>query len=388
MKKPTILLVGLGDLGSVVLEFLAREEQIGRIVVVSRNETRGIARCNLARLGAVAQGYSPSIEFTPLDITDKKSVIEVVRRELPDIILTTATMQTWWLPDLLPPERAARVRGAGFGMWLPVHLTLTLKLMEALRDLPYEGITLTAPFPDVVNCILGCLQLAPTCGVGNLDEIVPKVRILAAERLEVSVKEVNVLLVAHHAFESVAFGEPFKQIPPYFVRIEHDGQDVTEHVRAEELLLGSYPIPPGPVSHFLTAGCTLRLIRAFLSKRDVLTHVPGPEGLPGGYPVTVSREGLKLVPVKGLTREEAITINERSHRFDGIERIEADGTVVFCPESVEALRAELGYECERLAPEEAEERANELVSRFREYTRRHGVHLEPTGGVRYVLRNQ
>lgn len=226
--KPTVMLVGLGDLGSVVLELLAREKQIGRVVVASRNATRGIARCNLARLSATA----------------------------------------------------------------------------------------------------------------------------------------------------------------YFLRIEHDGQDVTEEVRAEELLLGLYPIPPGPVIHFLTAGCTIQLIRAFLSERGVLIHAPGPEGLPGGYPIIVSREALNFAPIEGLTLEEAIAINERSHRFDGIERIKNDGTVVFCSEAAEVLRAELGYECKRLSPGEAEERAKELVSRFQEYARRCGVYLKPSGGAAYALRNQ
>jgi len=373
--KPTIMLVGLGGLGSVVLELLAREEGLGRIIVGSRNAARGTARCNLARLGAMAQGYAPDISFVSLDLNDKDAVAEIVHRESPDIILSTATMQTWWLPDLLPPEQAAVIKGAGFGVWLPVHLTLTLKLMESLRDAAYPGVTLTAPFPDVVNCVLGCLDLAPTCGVGNLDEIVPKVRLLAAERLEAPLDAVRVLLVAHHALESVVFGKPTGEIPPYFLRVEYGGQHVTEAICADELLLAPYPLPSGPVTHFLTAGSAVRLIRALLSDSEALLHAPAPNGLPGGYPVVVGSSGVRPAPIEGLTLAEAIAINERSHRFDGIERIETDGTVVFCPEATDVLRIELGYECDRLAPDESEERAKELITRFREYAERHGVHF-------------
>ena len=364
-----------GDLGRVVLELLAREEGLGRIVVSSRNVARGIARCNLARLGAMSQGYAPSISFIPLDLNNKKAVAETVRKQAPDIILSTATMQTWWLPDLLPPEQAVVIKSAGFGVWLPVHLTLTLKLMEALRDADYPGVTLTAPFPDVVNCVLGRLDLAPTCGVGNLDEIVPKVRLLAAERLGAPRRAVRVLLVAHHALESAVFGEPTGEIPPYFLRVEYRGQDVTEAIRADELLLAPYPLTPGPPTHFLTAGSTVRLIQALLSDSGALLHAPGPNGLPGGYPVIVSRSRVQPAPIEGLTLAEAIAINERSHRFDGIERIEADGTVVFCPEAADVLRVELGYDCDQLAPYESEERAKELIARFREYAERYGVRL-------------
>lgn len=371
--KPTIMLIGVGGLGSVMLEFLAREDCVGQIVACDLNEERGIAHCNLARVSAVAQGYNPSIGFIPLDINNKAAVIETVQKEKPDMILSTASMQTWWLPDLLPPEQAALIKSAGFGVWLPVHLTLTMKLMEALYDESYKGITLTAPFPDVVNCVLDRLNLTPTCGVGNLAEIVPKVRLLAAERLHEPLEEVRVLLVAHHALESAVYGEPTDEVPPYYLRIEHRGVDVTKAVGGDELLFAPYAIPPGTAIHFLTAGCTVRLIRAFLSDDEVLIHTPAPEGLPGGYPVIVGNRGLQLASIEALTLEEAIAINERSHRFDGIERIEADGTVVFCPEASEVLKTALGYDCERLLPGDSEERAKELITRFKEYAKRHGV---------------
>ena len=371
--KPKIMLIGVGGLGSVLLEMLARGADLGRIIVADRNVEGGMARCNLARLGAMAQGYNPAIRFIPLDLNNKEVVAETIQREAPDLILSTASMQTWWLPDLLPPPQAAAIKSAGFGVWLPVHLTLTLKLMEALRDAAYGGLTLTTPFPDVVNCILGRLNLAPTCGVGNVDEIATKVRLLAAERLGAPLETVQVFLVAHHALEPAAFGEAVDEIPPYFLRLEHSGQDVTQAVRADELLLSPYPLPAGPATHFLTAGSTVRLIRALLSGKDTLLHAPGPSGLPGGYPVIASNNGVQPASIEDLPLAEAIAINERSHRFDGIQCIEADGTAVFSPAAADMLRDTLGYDCDRLPPAEAEERANEMIARFREYAGRYGV---------------
>ena len=321
--KPSLMLIGLGDLGGVILELLARDSTFDRIIVASRDGERGPARCNLARLGALAQGYCPNITFVPLDLNNKEAVAETVSREAPDIILSCATLQTWWLPNLLPPKPRAIINKAGFGVWLPVHLTLTLKLMEALRDAAFNGLTITAPFPDVVNCILGRLGLAPTCGLGNLDEIVPKVRLLAAERLAAGVDTIRVLMVAHHALEPAVFGEPMAEIPPYYLRVTHSGQDVSERVKADELLLAPYPLPPGPPTHFLTAGSAVRLVRALVSDHDTELHVPAPNGLPGGYPVIANRLGVEPITLADLTLSQAIDINERSHRFDGIERIEA-----------------------------------------------------------------
>src|SRR5215472_6543651 len=141
--KSTILLVGLGGLGSVLLEQLAREDGIGRIVVASRNAERGAARCNLARLGALAQGRDPDIRFVPLDLRECEATAGLIQREAPDVIVSTATRMTWWLPELLPAPHADAVKRAGFGMWLPIHLTLTRRLMEAVRAAGYDGHTLT-----------------------------------------------------------------------------------------------------------------------------------------------------------------------------------------------------------------------------------------------------
>ncbi len=377
--RPKILLVGLGGLGSTILELLVRLEGLGPIVVASRNAERGTARCNLARLGAMAQDGVPDLSFIPLDINDREAVVRLVRRISPDLILNTATLQPWWLVDLLPEEPRERLRQAGFGVWLPLHLPLTLRLMEALQAAGYRGVTLSAPFPDVIHYILGRLGLAPTCGVGNLAEIVPKVRWLVAIRLGVAPAEVRVWMVGHHALEEHVFGRPRTPRPPYFLRVEWAGHDLTAEVQAEELLFSPYPLPSGPATHFLTAGATVRLVQALFAEEETLLHAPGPHGLPGGYPLLVGNGQVRLAPIPGLTPEEAIAINERSHPFDGIERIEADGTVVFVPEAAAVLRQELGYDCPRLPPGEAEEWAKELMERFGRYARSFGVDL---GAVR------
>ncbi|RMF03817.1 MAG: hypothetical protein D6768_04940, partial [Chloroflexi bacterium] len=269
-----IMLIGLGDLGSVTLELLARQPNVEQIVVGSRSAARAQARCNLARLGAMAQGCAPNIRFVPLDLTDPQAAAATIAREQPDLIYSTATLQTWWLPDKLPPPQAQRIYAAGFGVWLPVHLALTLKLMQAVRLADFSGPVLTAPFPDVVNPILNNLGLAPTCGVGNVDEIVPKVRRLAAQALDADADELRVWLVAHHAFQPFAFGQKQGQPPPHFLRVEWRGRDVTPQLAAQNVLFAPYPLTGGPATHFLTAGSTVRVILALLADAETFLHAP------------------------------------------------------------------------------------------------------------------
>ncbi len=371
------MLIGVGHLGGAVLDLLAADALFGRITACDLPASEAEKRCTLARLAALARGLEPRIEFVPLDLCLPEAVAELVHRLRPDLILSTAARQTWWLLDLLPPEPQEKLRRARFGAWLPINFTLSHHLMQALRESGWTGPVLTAPFPDVVNCMLGRIGLAPTAGIGNIEENVVKVRWLAAGKLGVPPSEVRVLMVAHHALQRAVFaGAPSgEELPPYYLRIEAAGADVTERVGAGELLLSPCALPGGPAWNIFTAGSVLALLHSVFGAGDRLRHVPAPGGLAGGYPVRVRRERLEPVPIPGLELEEAIALNESAHRFDGIERIEDDGTAVFTDSTAGIMREELGYDCPRLTVAEADVRAEELIARFREYAAGFGVTL-------------
>ncbi|MGN6377720.1 MAG: hypothetical protein ACTHNU_02090, partial [Gaiellales bacterium] len=84
-----------------------------------------------------------------------------------------------------------------------------------------------------------------------------------------------------------------------------------------------------------------------------------------GYPVLASRLRVELDLPWPL--EQAREVNETAARWDGIERIDADGTVTLTADAAGTLREVLGYDAGALRPEQAPAAATELRARFRAY---------------------
>jgi hypothetical protein len=371
-----IMIVGLGDLGSVILDLLLRMPESVEVVVATRNIERATARCNLALLAALALGSASRVRLVQLDLEDVAATARTIANECPEILLSTATMATWWLPDLLPEDDARAIRRAGFGVWLPVHLAPTLRLMRAVREAHFDGFVLTAPYPDVVNHVLGKVGLAPTAGIGNVAEIVPKLMRGAAAELHCRSEQVQVSLVAHHALVSYAYrrmppqlGDP---VPPFLLRVKKDGCDVSSELDPLSLMLAPEPITEGRATHLLTASTTIPLIRALMREEPVPLHAPAPGGLPGGYPITANRAGVEPA-LDGIPMADAVAANIAAQKFDGVDRILDDGTVVLDPEGVLQLQSALGLCAGRISISDVEEQAADLVRRYQAFARKRGV---------------
>ncbi len=116
----------------------------------------------------------------------------------------------------------------------------------------------------------------------------------------------------------------------------------------------------------MTATSAATLFQAIISDQHLITHAPGPHGLPGGYPVRVTAQGEEIVLPAGLSLEAARQINEAGLRLDGIEQINEQGTVFFTEEARTMYQTMFGYECYSLSLEETEERMEELRRKYRE----------------------
>jgi hypothetical protein len=362
-----LLLIGVGYLGSYILELLARTPNIGQLIVADVDEDRARLKANNAALGALLHGATPKIEHLQLNLLDVDRTAEILTQLSPEVIVNSTVLQTWFKIRELPLDLYTRLSAASLGAWLPMHLTLNYKLMLAQKRAGLRIPVVNTSLPDVVNATLGRVGLAPTIGVGNVDMIVAGIRLLVAKRFRINPLDAQVYMVGHHV-HFTANTDPVFQKAPFLLEIFVDGRRVTEQFDLEALVSDAVRLyPTGLDFNSVTASSAVKNALAILFDQRLLTHAPGPCGLPGGYPVRISADRVEILLPEQIRLEEAIRVNEEAQHRDGIAEIRDDGTVLFEDYSVAIMKEMLGYECRELRIEESESRANELLSKYEDF---------------------
>jgi hypothetical protein len=369
------MVIGLGDVGQHVLELLARTPGLAEVIAVSLERDEGLRLVYRARVGAAHMGFFPRIEFVELDLNNTEATADLFRSIEPDVVVNTAAIQSWWVIEKdLPREVFQKLDAAGYGPWIPLHLTLTYKLMKAIKMARTNTHVVSAPFPDAVNAILGKVGLAPMVGMGNIDLMIPGIQKVVADKLKVPMRSVSVYAVAAHFVNDSLSTYGTTGGAPYFLKIIAGDKNVTDKFDLDKLLVEAHAhYPQGRDDHFITASSGVKNALAILNDAGILTHAPGPAGLPGGYPIQLSAKKAKVVLPDGITKEEAVRINEEGLKYDGIEKIENDGTVLFTEKAVGIMKELLGYDCERLKLVECEENARRLKSLYTSFIQKYRV---------------
>jgi predicted RNA-binding protein with TRAM domain len=381
MKKPTVMIIGLGELGGRLLEYLVRVPNFGwRIVVAGRDDDQAVRKMHSAIFGASYWGLYPEVCYRHVDLADVAATASVLRQEAPDIIVNTTTLAAWWLRDLLPDHirRKLDAVGAGPGLWAAGHLALVYNLMLAVRDAGISPQVVNSSYPDVVNVALARVGLAPTVGIGNIDLMIPAIQHRAAARFGVPMRHVVPYVVAHnfHSYNVLLHGTTHGI--PFYLKIVIAGTDVTDRIDREAFLreiAESSPIPAAAGASSIAAGSLSKVVLALINDSAERTHAPGPLGLPGGYPVLLSQREVTLLLPADITLEQAVAINEEGQRADGIERIEADGMVVLTDKAQRAVKEMFGIELRQFKPEEAQSAAEQLSQQLRGLGERYGLRL-------------
>ena len=376
-----IMLIGIGELGGIVLEFMSRIPGICEIVTADSNADWGFRKTNSAIEGASYMGLYPKIKFYPIDLLNIEKTAELLKKINPTILCNGTTLQSWWVVNELPPEVNAKIYKdrCAIGPWTAMHLALSSKLMKAVKMSGIDTYVVNTSYPDATNPSLGRVGLAPTVGIGNMDLAVPYIQKAASEILNVPMKNVRVELIAHHyhAYYWCRYGTGSEV--PFYLRVYVGQEDVTDQLGDMKQFIAELPKrgmrPAGRHGQFVVAGSCLKNMMAIFNDTGEITHAPGPQGLEGGYPVRLSRKGAEVVLPKGLTLRQARAFNLEGQQHDGVQEIKANGDVVLTDEAYDTFKEMLNIDCRVITIEDSYEQAMELRKKFHEFARKQGVKI-------------
>jgi len=356
----TLLFVSLGQLGNAVLEGIARTGVYDRIVVASSDYSKARKKVNNVLIGAAIEGYYPIVEALHFDMysDDAADVISDINA---DVIFSSPSMLPWWKLDELIDGGHTKLKNAPFATFISCHLAPVIALQKVLKAVDYKGLWVAGSYPDVVNTVLHRTGIGPVCGVGNVLEAIPKIKFQYKRKYGIPhTDKLQIRLVAQHAFEYYLYCDSVPEsVPPYLLEVMHN-DELMPPLEHEELF-SPMPIPYQLDFNLITASAAIVVLRALVQSEPVHTHVPAPNGLAGGYPVTVSNEGVNLDLSDQWSIGEAVKTNLNSLPYDGIESIDADGAIRLSYEAVNTLRA-LGLEKHAVVyPETAGRHAKDLI---------------------------
>lgn len=366
MVKDNVMVVGAGEVGRFAVEYLAHYPIVRELIIVDINEMRGKMVAYNAEIAAAIHKYYPRIVYEKLDIADTEKVVDVLRKYKPKVILHVATLLSSFYY-----QRLAKAYIKAYKLPYKSHLAghtfakdfyLIYKLMQAVKQSDIDIRVVNLSFPDNTHIALGKLGLAPTIGAGTIDLTVHGIKKHVSETLNIEKHNVNVVMVAHHAIRT----QDAKYVP-FYLKIEKiNGEDLTNKFDAVEVVnKGTYYTGVwGGGNSPMTAASAVDNVIALLSDSGVIKHAPGPAGLPGGWPVEITWDEVKVVLPPEVSMEKAMEMNIEGMKLDGIERVENDGTVVFTKETVEYMATALDMHWTKVKPDETLDMSKELIEAY------------------------
>jgi hypothetical protein len=368
----TVMLFGIGDLGGWTLEFLARSEGVSNIIACDIREDFPRMKTECVAIGAGQQGYTKDILFQKCDVTDTDATVELLKKHNPDVIYSALTLLGWMEMRVIPRAVGEDYHKATACL-IPLNVPLISRLMKARNKACLTAPVINNSYPDVTNVVLWRNGLGPLVGAGNLDISVGEIRRKLSILESVPMRDVTVYLIAGHAIVS----QGTRTGMPFFFKAMVGDKNITDKHDIHALISDSlFRATPADKARWLNepyiAASAVRNIKAIINDTNEFAHSPGPNGLPGGYPMRIGARGVEVVLPKEVTLEEAVKINLDGLKYDGVEEIKKDGTVVLTTEAYDTGEELYGLGLREYRFADMEDIARELVARVKRISAKYG----------------
>lgn len=327
-KSADILITGTGAFASRILFDLAATVGLPtRIAVAGRNPARLDWLRTAARARAHMYGRPAEISSYEVDLNHADQCSEALASLRPVVILQAASFQPGGVISGQSDAWAALVANGGLSASAVFQALLSLRISRCCKEVLPATHFINACFPDVANSLIAAMGLPVTCGVGNIQILA---HAFGGELCRGSDARLRVL--AH--YQNLAAWRRGAS--------ERVGPNVRAWIGEKEIedVFATFPgvqLTREPVID-VSGAAAAPLLVALAHSRDWTGHVPGPAGLPGGYPVRLRRGALEPDLPSDLPRETAIRWNLAHEETNGLT-VDAHGNAHYHGKLREALAA-------------------------------------------------
>jgi len=268
-----------------------------------------------------------TISSHAVDLAVEGAAGDLLGRLQPAVVVQAASLQAGAVIAHAGTAWARLVAEGGLSATAVFQALLTSRIARALAGAAPDSRLINGCFPDVANGIVAAMGLPVTCGIGNI-------AILAhAFAGSLGPKPAKLQMLCHYQ-NLAAWRRPSPQRSGPQPRVWLDGGEIADSYQR----FAAVQLTPEPVID-ISGASGVSLLLAMVQGQDWTGHVPGPAGLPGGYPVAWRAGGLDLDLPPGLDRVAAIAWNSRYEADNGL-CLSADGQARYRGRLHELLQAE------------------------------------------------
>lgn len=316
MNSCDILISGTGSFAArIAFDLAAVATGPVEVVIAGRNRSRlnwlrTAANARAAMFGSKARFTAYAIDLLAPDASD-----ELLVANNPRILVQAASIQTSQIIAQTGNAWTRLVAEGGLSATAVFQALISSRVAAAIARRGQPVTLINCSFPDVVNGLITAQGHQVACGMGNV-AILSNVFAGSA-----SVPRGAQIKVLAHYQNLAAWRLPPELRSGRAPRVWIDGAEV-EDVFAR---FADVQLTPEPVIE-ISGASGVPMVLAMAAGQDWVGHVPGPNGMPGGYPVRLSKGKLVLDLPPGLGVSEAVQWN-RSFEAEHGMFVSRDGRV-------------------------------------------------------------
>jgi len=324
-----ILILGTGPFAQrLACDLAATAAKPTRVAIAGRNAFRRAWMLTAARARAEMFARPVTLEGHGLDLERGGELGDLLAGLRPHVIVQAASLQPASVISGGTSAWTRFVAEGGLSATAVAQAVLTTRVARVVTQAAPACSLVNGCFPDVVNGIVAAMGLPVACGIGNIAILAHAFAGLLATHPKPKLQ-----MLCHYQNIAPWRGPP-AQRSGRAPRVWLDGSEVGDVYRR----FAAVQLTPEPVID-ISGASGVPLLLAMAHRADWSGHVPGPLGLPGGYPVRVQVGRIVLDLPAAIDREAAVAWNLAHERENGLV-VGTDGWARYTGRLEAALRAQ------------------------------------------------